>query len=612
LKFYRWHQHKPVPSQLLPNWRTAVSGPTALTSWLLLGVLAGCSHMPPQSPPPTPTLTPTPAPSATIAPPPDYPSATPALAEQPTRPFNTETLYSLLAAELAGSRQNYDLALSNYAQQARETRDPPIAARATLLARSMGDTDTALETSRIWLASAPNNLDALTNTALAQMEAGQLLQAFELSRQLLEQGSEPLFQMIAARAQHLPEAEHQALLARYQELLSTHKRNQQLLVGTGLLLEQEERYTQALESARAALALERNSLPAAILEANLLHQLKRDREAIAKMEPLVALHPDNYLLRQQFARLLIPSDLARAQQEFQQLTQQLPNNGDIWLSLGIIALQREDQASARQAFETLIDLSQHLDTAHFYLGQLLEEQGELTQAAMHYVQIHSGNNLFAAKLRLLDILVRSGDFASADQQLNKLIEAHPEQAGGFYLLYIEVLGQHQLRDRVIATLDQGIARLPEDERLRFARAMMNQARGQLQASEADLRQILAANPQNAQALNALGYLLADSDQHLEEAQQLIDRALKLTPEDPAVLDSMGWVEFRRGHLARALDYLARAYNLSADAEIGAHLGEALWRAGRQDEALNIWRACHKRAPTSKVLRETLTRLKVEL
>ncbi len=530
----------------------------------------------------------------------------------PTRPFKRETLYSLLAAEMAGSRKNYDLALSNYAQQARETKDPQVAERATLMARYLGDTDTALEASAIWLTSAPKNRDALSNATLAQLDAGHFDQAFQLSRQLLEQGDEPLFQVIAARASELSQAEHQALLAEFVALQQKHKHNSQLLVGSGLLLEQEQQYKAAMDYVRQALKLEPQNLAAAILEANLLHQLKRDKEALTKMENLLAMHPDNHLLRQQYARILIHTDMAQAEQEFRLLSQQMPFNGDIWLSLGIVALQRNDIETARQAFETLLDLNQHLATAHFYLGRIYEDREQLTDAALHYLQVTSGNDFYAATLSLLDIFVRKEDFESARQQVNRLVLRHPDQTANFYMLYAQVLRRHQLLDRANQALGDGLDNLPDNVQLLYARAMLNQERNHWPASEADLQQIIQLQPDNAQALNALGYLLADRGERLEEAKQLLTQALSLNPEDPAILDSMGWVEFRLGDSQRALDYLTRAYTLSADVEIGAHLGEVLWQLGREADALNIWRQCQKRDASNKLLQQTLTRLKVDL
>lgn len=532
---------------------------------------------------------------------------------EPNKPFNTETLYSLLAAEFAGNRRQYNLALSNYAQQARETRDPQIAERATLLARYLGDTGTAVETAQIWLESAPDNHDALTNNALAHLEAGEANKAFALSQRLLEQGSEPLFQLIAARAASLPDNEHHQLLANFQALLQQHRQNEQLLVGTGLLLEQQGQYDQAMQLARQTLKHHPQSMTAAVLEANLLHQMKRDPEAIAKMADLLSRYPDNTRLRQQYARILSNSDLALAQEQFALLAQQLPHNGDIWLSLGIVALQRQDKTTASAAFETLLDLNQHLPTAHYYLGQLAEEEQRLGEATLHYLQVSEGNDFLSATLKLLDILIRQGDLESARQHINRLCLHYPEQAPVLYMLHSETLHKHQQDRAAEAVLNDAIKNHPEHIPLLYARAMFSEQRKQLPKAEQDLRRILQLQPDNTQALNTLGYLLADRTDRLSEARTLITRALELSPDEPAILDSMGWLEFHSGNLPLAIELLQRAFTASNDAEIGAHLGEALWMNGQQEQARAIWQKAlnhSSRGQTNQVLRNTLERLKV--
>ncbi|ACE83707.1 tetratricopeptide repeat protein [Cellvibrio japonicus] len=538
------------------------------------------------------------------------------LPERNDRAFDSETLYSLLAAEFAGNRRLYDLALSNYAQQARQTRDPQIAERATLLARYLGDKDTALEAAQIWMDAAPDNREALSNQALAQLEAGQLHQAFASSQRLLEQGETPHFQVIAAQANTLSKAEHDQLLAEFQSLLKTHKNNEQLLVGTGLLLEQQGDYPQAMTLARRALKLAPRSLPPAILEANLLHLLKRDQEAIAKMEDLLALHPDNHRLRYQYARILSHNDLAAAQQQFALLTQQLPHNGDIWLSLGIVALQREDQETAERAFEALVELGQHKNTANFYLGQMSEAAGNPDEALLYYLQVNGGSDFLAAQARLLDIFMQRGEYDAAHQHINRQSLRQPEHAAILFMLEAETLRLHQQHPMADQVLNEAIRELPDSIPLRYARALQYEQQGQLDKAEEDLRHLLSLQPDNAQALNALGYLLADRTNRLEEARNLVNQALALSPDEPAIIDSMGWIEYRSGNLGRAIELLQRAYDASGDAEIAAHLGEALWVSGRADEARQVWRQGLQKktreGKTHPLLRSTLERLKVEL
>jgi Flp pilus assembly protein TadD len=160
-------------------------------------------------------------------------------------------------------------------------------------------------------------------------------------------------------------------------------------------------------------------------------------------------------------------------------------------------------------------------------------------------------------------------------------------------------------------LDAGLVDLPKDSNLLYARAMLREQQGELEQMEADLRDILTRDPQNATALNALGYTLADHTDRLDEALSLISEALELQPGEPAILDSMGWVLFRLGRYEEAVGYLRQAYQQFPDPEVAAHLGEVLWVSGDTEAALEVWRAAHARDPEHPVLRLTLQRLNIQ-
>jgi tetratricopeptide (TPR) repeat protein len=530
----------------------------------------------------------------------------------PVRPFPTETLYSLLTAEIAGSRAQYDVALSNYAQQARETRDSQIAERATNIARYLGNKELALEMASIWVDAAPHDKDALANASMAYMQLDQQRNAFSYSRRLMDEGGETLFQNIAASASNLSETERANLLNDYVSLLQQHPEDEQLIVGTGILLQQQGKYEEAMSLTHQALKIHPRSIPGAILEANLLHQLKRDQEALSKMAGLLEFYPDNTSLRQQYARILAHYDLEQAQEQFIILTQQLPNNGDMLLSLGIIALERKDTDTARKAFEDLLNRDLHVSTAHYYLGRIAEVQQDFAEAIIHYLQVESGNDFLSATLSLLNIFVQQEDFLSAQQHMNRVRLRFPEQSEALFVLHAQTLIKHQHLDEADAVLDEGLRNFNTSTRILFARAMLNHQRLRLAATERDLRQILKLQPENIAALNSLGYILANSTQRFDEANQLLEKALALKPDDAAIMDSMGWLQYRTGKYAEALDYLQRAYTAAPNAEIGAHLGEILWLLDNKDEARRIWQEGLNLSPDNPVLQETLKRFKVDL
>ncbi|HTF97858.1 MAG TPA: tetratricopeptide repeat protein [Cellvibrio sp.] len=532
--------------------------------------------------------------------------------EQPSRPIPTETLYSLLTAEIAGSRAQYDLALSNYAQQARETQDPQIAERATLIARYMNNATLALEMARIWVNAAPHSKDALANTSMAYMQTGNLREAFNYSQRLMNEGGDPLFQNIAANAASLDDNQRSQLLSDFVSLLQSHPEDEQLLVGTGILLQQQSKYQEAMNLTHQALKVHPRSIPAAILEANLLHQLKRDQEAITKMAALLEFYPDNTSLRQQYARILTHHDLALAQEQFQILVKQRPGDGDMLLSLGIIALERKDAETSRKAFEELLDRDQHLSTAHYYLGRMAEARKDSAEAIIHYLQVDSGNDFLSATLSLLDIFVQQEDFLSAQQHMNRVRLRFPDQSEALYVLHGQTLVKHNHLDEAEKILSEGLLGFPNSTRLLFAHAMLNNERNRLVATERDLRHILKLDPDNVSALNSLGYILADRTQRYDEARTLLEKALKLKPDDPAIMDSMGWLLYRLGQYPQALEQLRSAFNTAPNAEIAAHLGEVLWILNEKEEARRIWEEGIKLSPGDPVIQETLQRLKADL
>lgn len=530
----------------------------------------------------------------------------------PARPFPTETLYSLLTAEIAGSRAQYDLALGNYVQQARETRDPQVAERATLIARYVSNYPTALEMAKLWANEAPHNQDALANASLAHLQLGQLREAFDYSRRLLDEGGEPLFQNIAASAASIEDDARNRLLDDFRQELERHPEDEQLLVGTGILLQQNGEYDEAMQQVHKTLKLHPRSIPAAILEANLLHQLKRDQEAIAKMANLLEFYPENTSLRQQYARILTRYDMALAQEQFSILSQQLPANGDMLLSLGIIALERRDLETARNAFEELLNRDQHIATAHYYLGRMAEARNDLQEAIIHYLQVNGGNDFLSATLQLLDIFVRQEDFLSAEQHMNRVRLRYPDQSEALYVLHGQTLIKHEHLQQAEQVLNEGLTNFPTSTRLLFTRAMLNNERQRLPATERDLRQILKQDSDNVAALNSLGYILADRTQRYSEAYELLEKALRLKPDDAAIIDSMGWLHYRTGKYPDALNLLRQAYEAAPNAEIGAHLGEVLWVIGDKEEARRIWREAQQREPDDNTIRETLDRLKADL
>ena len=159
----------------------------------------------------------------------------------------------------------------------------------------------------------------------------------------------------------------------------------------------------------------------------------------------------------------------------------------------------------------------------------------------------------------------------------------------------------------MAIYDAALEAFPDDENLLYARALAAVKRDRIVAAEQDLRRIIEIDPEHADALNALGYTLADRTDRYEEAKKYIERAFALKPEEPAILDSMGWVNYRLGNYELAIDYLRRALANMSDGEIAAHLGEVLWAMDRRTEAWEVWDAAIEEHPDHDYLKEVINR-----
>lgn len=530
--------------------------------------------------------------------------------ELPPRPFPTETLYSLLAAEMAGSRQQYDIALSNYAQQAQETRDPQVAERATMIARYLNDNATAAANAVLWAELEPDNDQALGNASYTLMQEGRLLEAFEMSRRLRQYKDESLFQSIAANAGRLTYIQREELLAGYLQELEKYPQDEQLLIGLGLLSQLQERPEDALEYARQTLKVHPRSTAATLLESSVLHHLNRTDEAIARLAAMLEHHPHHLRLRLQYARLLVNQDLSKAHQQFEILVQQHPEDPDLLLSLALVAMEEKNLDSAANALEQLLDFEAKASIANFYLGQVSELRGERKRAVLHYLQVQPGENFLQANVNLLNIMVSEGDLLSASQHIERVVTASPELADNYQLLHAQALTRHDYLEAADAVLTQALTRSPNNADLRYSRALVYEKQNQLPKAEQDLRLILTREPNNPLVLNALGYMLADRTQRLTEAQEFLLQAVALSPEDPAIIDSLGWLYFRLGDYSEALVLLRRAYHLYPDPEVAAHLGEVLWVIGEQDEARNVWQQSLERHPGNLFIESTMERLQV--
>lgn len=560
---------------------------------LALVLLSGCQALAPTSP--------------------DDSSAAEDVSSTPEKPtvyssFSEDTLYSLLSAELAGQRNRLDIALDNYVTQAINTQDPGVSERAFRIAEYLGADQAALDTSLIWVKNAPDDIEAQRAAAIQLARNGRYDESLVYMEKVLQAKGDTHFDFLALAAIETDADTRAGLQKSFDSLLAKHPDNGQLIFGKALLMQQDGDAEGALK------LLEKNppqngEVAPILLRARLLQSLNRGDEALPLLKKSVSQYPDDKRLGLTYARTLVEQNrMTEAKVQFASLVEQYPEDDELRFSLALVCLEGKSWDEAEGYLQELIERDSHVDSAHLNLGRIAEERNDPEGALVEYALVGPGSEYLPAQLRQADILISHGRGAEASKKLASARGAQPDYAIQLYLIEAETLAANNQSDRAWNTLQQALKQYPDDLNLLYSRAMLAEKRNDLDQMERDLRAIIKREPDNAMALNALGYTLSDRTSRYTEAKALIQQAYDLNPDDPAVLDSLGWVNYRLGNLDEAERLLRQALERFPDQEVAAHLGEVLWANGKQREAKKIWGTFLKENPDSPILRKTILRL----
>lgn len=526
----------------------------------------------------------------------------------PKQPLTPDILFKFLVAEVAGQRGEIGVAESAYLDLARQTRDPRIARRAAEVSMFAHDPAGALEATRLWAAAEPDSEPAQQTLAVLLLNEGKLAEAEPILRVLLKKDPANGFLHLTAvmgkaRSSQAGLELVERLAADYPSLPEARFAVAQVAAGAG-------RTEVAVAALQKADDLRPGWEPAALLRAQILDQTSH-ADALAFMRTFLAAHADAREMRLAYARVLVSANhLDEARTEFTRLTRDFPRNAEVSFAAGLLSLQMGDAAAARDFLvQTLEYNPRDPDAVQFYLGQAAEQMKQPDDAAAHYAEVKAGNYLVPARARQAALLAQAGKLDAARALLKATPGENDAQNVRLIQAQAELLRDSKQYPAVFEVLSEGLKRYPDSADLLYDHAMAAERLDKLDVLEADLRRVIVLRPNDAQAYNALGYTLADRTKRLPEAITLLDKALALAPADPFILDSVGWAQFRSGNLARAQEYLERAYKVRPDPEIAAHLGEVLWARGQRDEADKLWQSSLQTHPQNEVLLETLHRLK---
>lgn len=524
----------------------------------------------------------------------------------PSTELTPEILYQFMFAEVAGARGQLPLSVAAYLDLARSTRDPKIAKRAAEVALAARQYDAALSATRIWVEQEPNSAGAQQMMVTLAAAFGRLDEVAEhLSRALaLDPVNAPATLMRLNR-----------LLARVQDKAAVYK----------VVVNATEPYLQWPEAhfARAQAAYAAKELPQAQANLDLALELRPDWEfailfkallaqakpadVIAILQPFVRDNPESTDARLGLARALVAERrFDEALSEFKVVLLRQPSNPDVIYAVGLLSMQMRDYDAAETQLKRLLDMNYaESNLVRTYLGQIAEEKKDLKAAAAWYADVTPGAQYMPAQARAAQLTARLGDFDGARAILHKVRPA--DEAAQVQLIVAEANLLHEAKrdGEAYVFLGKALQGRPNDPELLYETALAADRLSKFEVAEQLWHRLITVKPDHAHAYNALGYSMAERGVRLDEAQQLIDKALSLQPDDPFILDSKGWVLFRLGDKQAALEVLQKAFNKRPDPEIAAHLGEVLWSLGREDDARKVWADATRQSPTNQALADTI-------
>lgn len=535
-------------------------------------------------------------------------AATPAVQSITGPGFTEEVLYKLLLAEIAGQRGRLDIAVANYRDAALLTRDLKVIERAARVAVYARDNEAAEQIAKLWVELDPDNIDAHQVLAAVDIRAGDNDGALKHLEHILASGEGDLEHKLWMIASMLTREQDQAAaLAVMERLLDKRHDNVEMLYAYAHIAARLGDLDRSKTLLERVLELEPQNANAAMSYVSVLQRLDESEAALHWLADRVDRYVNDFSLRLLYARML--TDARRfddARRQFEILAVQAPNNSDVLYALGLLYLQANRLDDAAGYFQRLAKLDDRTYEARYYLGRIAEEKGDFAAASDWYIAVEQGDNYFDAQVRLALLLAKRGSVEEALEHLRDIEAKTQEQKNLLIQAQGEILTDQKRYEEAMAIYDAAL-KDNFDIDLLYTRAMLAEKMDRLDVLESDLRRILEKEPDHAQALNALGYTLADRNTRLEEAYALIKRALELSPEDFYILDSMGWVLYRMGRLEEAVGYLRKALAIRNDPEVAAHLGEVLWVMGDREAARQVWETALKAAPDDERLLKVIKR-----
>lgn len=518
--------------------------------------------------------------------------------------IDEEVLYLLMAAEMAGQRNQYDLALDAYLQAAKRVEDPRIAERAVKIGLFLKDERRTQEALEIWLSKDEKNLGARKFAVLLAIKNSDRKATVEnLDAMLLDDpaGFESgLLEMVKLFEK---EGRIQFTYDALEELAKQHPSESGLLFVQAVLASMLPNNALAQEKLNQVLKLQPDWNKAIIFQAQLAGRSGDMDKARQYLEKAVKQAPDDVRLRKMLIEVLVNTGAYEdAIRVCQNVLDEKPDDGDSLFSMALIYMQQNQLEKAENYLEKLLVNPEWAGQASFYLGKIEAELKHPDKALAWFDKV-DGNYAFDADMAAVSLLMNQKRLDEVEQRIRRMEGKYPDQKLRILMGKAELYNQQGKYQEAFDTLTLALKDVPDNRDVLYARALIAERLGKLDVLEADLKNILQKKPDDVGALNALGYTLADKTNRYDEAEKYLDQALKLQPDEAVIIDSYGWLLFKRGKPDQALFYLRKAYEKQPENEIAAHVAEVLWSLGNKKEAKELFDAAIKKSPDDEYLLE---------
>ena len=528
--------------------------------------------------------------------------------ELPLRTIPIESLYDLLVGDVALSRNQFDVALHYYSGQARITGDREIIDLAHRIAEYLSDRAVQLEMALLWVQFAPQDPKAHRAALGAYLDTGEAASALKHGQWLYENEDDFDALLFIISSTLNSQAQRAELLNPVLQLTFSPEKQPSVQLLAAILLQSGGQLDKSESYVRDFLNSRPNDQKGILLLAQILHQKSQRQEAIKLLKDALQKFPQDRKLRTQYARFLAVKSPEKAIAQLELLRSEDPKDQEVNFVLGLMQFSQGRFEIAKDLLRQASTQQSLRSNAQYHLGVIAERQRNISEAINHYSQVRYGRNYIVAASRLSGMLADHRSIDEARQYLQRLRISQPNKAVSLFQVESNLLLRMDQPKQALIILSTGLENYPDDPELLYARSMVAEQQDNFALAESDLRSLLAQDEDNATVLNALGYTMILHTDRREEAYELIVRAYSLSPNEPSIIDSLGWALFKLGRPVEALEYLTKAFDIVSDPEIASHLGEVLWALEYNEKAMDVWLYALKENPNHTIILETMLRL----